>query len=137
MEETALPRILLVDDDLDFLQALRRHLRWQFDVTLAPGPDAALELAASRGPYEVVVSDLHMPGMDGIDLLSRLRTAAPRTVRILLTGAGDVDSAIAAVNQGRVFRYLTKPCPPKTLIRELAAAVKQHRLGSPEPRRKE
>jgi len=123
------PRILLVDDDVNVLDGLRRNLWLRFDVTLATGAAEALELAASQGPYEVVVSDLRMPGMDGIALLSCLRQTSPQTVRVLLTGYGDVDAAVAAVNQGNVFRFLTKPCPLKKLVRALEDSIQQYRLN--------
>jgi hypothetical protein len=76
----------------------------------------------------VVVSDLQMPGMDGITLLSSLRKVSPDTVRVLLTGHADVDAAIAAVNEGNIFRFLRKPCPPGALLRALEASVEQYRL---------
>ncbi|MGD1103712.1 MAG: HD domain-containing phosphohydrolase [Terriglobia bacterium] len=128
MAELVRPRILLVDDEVNVLEGLRRHLRPHFDVTIALGAQAALELAASHGPYEVVVSDLQMPGMDGVTLLSCIRKVSPDTVRVLLTGHADVDAAVAAVNEGNIFRFLNKPCPSGALLRALEASVEQYRL---------
>ena len=122
------PRILLVDDDLAALEGLRRHLWKHFDVTIARGGEEALHLAVSQEPFAVVVSDLRMPGMDGIALLSALRKSSPETVRVLLTGFGDLDVAIAAVNEGNVFRFLEKPCPPWALALALQDSVNHHRL---------
>jgi DNA-binding NtrC family response regulator len=81
----------------------------------------------SERPFAVAVVDLRMPEMDGMALLYCLRIAAPDTVQVLLTGYGDLDSAVAAVNEGNIFRFLTKPCPAATLLRALEASVEQYR----------
>ena len=128
MAELKVPRILLVDDEALVLAALRRQLRAHFDVTVTTEPWEALQLAASKVSYAVVVSDLRMPGMDGVTLLSRIRTLSPDTVRVLLTGNADMEAAIAAVNEGNIFRFLSKPCPTGILLRALEASVEQHRL---------
>jgi response regulator RpfG family c-di-GMP phosphodiesterase len=132
MAESNRPRILLVDDEPLVLAALRRQLRTHFDVTVATESWEAMELVASEGPYAVVVSDLRMPGMDGVALLHSIRELSPDTVRVLLTGYADVDAAIAAVNEGNIFRFLTKPCPTGMLVRALEASVEQHRLVTAE-----
>jgi len=126
MPEKERPRILLVDDDPQVLAALQRQLRHQFDVTATSDAREAMRLVVSSGPYAVVVSDLRMPGMDGVSLLFLIRQTAPETVRLLLTGDTDVESAIAAVNQGNIFRFLTKPCPADILIDVLNASVEQY-----------
>lgn len=121
-------KVILVDDDPNILAGYLRHLRKGLKVDVAEGGLQALELMAKQGPYAVVVSDLKMPGMDGIALLKKVKEASPDTVRIILTGFADVDNAIAAVNEGHVFRFLTKPCDIETLARALAEAIKQYRL---------
>lgn len=140
MLETLRPRVLLVDDDVEVLEALQRQLRRHFDVTATCNPKEAIRLALSNGPFAVVVSDLGMPGMDGVSLLYLIRQAAPETVRVLLPGNGDMEAAISAVNQGNIFRFLTKPCAPTALITALEASVEQYRLvtgrrelGEPSP----
>jgi response regulator RpfG family c-di-GMP phosphodiesterase len=122
------PRILLVDDDPNVLDALRRTLRGSFDVAAAQDPQVALDLLAGSEPFPVVVSDLMMPGMNGVELLTRARALAPDSVRVLLTGHADLGAALAAVNEGHVFRFLTKPVDARLLRRNLEAAVEQHRL---------
>ena len=128
MAELNLPRILIVDDEVLVLDALQRQLRTHFDVTVASEPKEAMKLVVSKGPYAAVVSDLRMPGMDGVALLYCIRKLSPDTVRVLLTGYADVETATAAVNEGNIFRFLNKPCPTVTLIRALEASVEQHRL---------
>jgi len=122
------PRILIVDDESSVLEALRRQLHGQYELTITTDPKEALKKVVTQGPFEVVVSDLRMPGMDGVALLYSIRTLAPDTVRVLLTGNADLEAATAAVNQGNIFRFLTKPCPTKTLVRALQASVEQYRL---------
>ena len=121
-------RILFVDDDPNVLAAIRRNLRDQFSIATASDPSQALALLAKYGPFAVVVSDFKMPGMNGIELLSKIMTLWPETVRILLTGEADMRAAIAAVNQGQVFRFLTKPVLPTPLALTLRSAIDQHHL---------
>lgn len=121
-------RILCVDDEPNVLQAFQRQFHGRFDLCIAQGPEKGLEQLATSGPFAVVVSDLRMPVMDGIEFLRRVREQWPDTVRIMLTGQADLSAAVAAVNQGSVFQFLNKPCPADMLGRTLDAAVEQHRL---------
>ena len=137
MSTSALPRILCVDDDPNLLAGLANTLRRRFDVTTAAnGPDA-LRIVADAGPFDVIVSDYRMPGMDGAEFLRRARQLAPTTVPVLLTGHATLEGAIAAVNEGRVFRILLKPCPPEILIGAIDEAVAQALAPSLERRRYE
>jgi signal transduction histidine kinase len=119
----ARPRILCVDDEPRVLAGLSNVLRRRFDVSIAESGLEALRLIAEQRPFEVVISDARMPGMEGPELLGRVRDVAPETVRILLTGHASLDSAMAAVNVGFAFRFLTKPCAPAVLIEAVDAAV--------------
>jgi response regulator RpfG family c-di-GMP phosphodiesterase len=121
-------RILCVDDEPAILSGFQRTLRREFTVDVASGGEAALASLANAEPYAVVVSDMHMPGMDGVRFLARVREVAPLTVRMMLTGNSSVDTAIEAVNEGHIFRFLTKPCPAETLAKALHAGVAQYRL---------
>jgi len=122
------PKILLVDDEENVLQAYTRVLRGRFALDTALGGEAALECMAARGPYAVVVSDMRMPGMDGVEFLAWARAQHPDTVRIMLTGNADQGTAMAAVNKGAIFRFLTKPCDSELLGETLDLAVRQHEL---------
>lgn len=121
-------RILFVDDEPNILDTFRRNLRRAFDVATAEGPEQGLQALENAGPFAVVVSDLRMPVMDGITFLEHVRERAPDTVRIILSGHGDFATAVAAVNRGAVFRFLTKPCPPEELVTVLRDGLRQHRL---------
>ena len=93
-------KVLLVDDDQNLLQAAKRHLRKRFAVFTALGGTEGLKLIEQEGPFAVIVSDLSMPGMDGMQFLMRVREAAPNTVRMMLTGHADLHTAMTAVNDG-------------------------------------
>lgn len=123
--------ILLVDDEQSILDGLRRQLRNRFQLETAAGPELGLAMIAKQ-PFSVVVSDLRMPGMDGVRFLAEVRERLPDSVRIMLTGQADVDAAVQAVNRGNLFRFLTKPCPPDALVAALDAALAQHRLVTAE-----
>ncbi len=125
-------KVLFVDDDPNVLQAFRRQFRKEFDVETAGGGVEGLEIVASRGPFAVVVSDMRMPGMDGIQFLSTVRQRASESVRVMLTGNADQQTAIEAVNEGQIFRFLTKPCPAEALAKTLAAGVRQYQLVTAE-----
>lgn len=121
-------RILFVDDDAHILQAFQRTLRRRFAIETALGPEEGLKAVREKGPFAVVVSDMRMPNMNGVEFLRQVRLLAPDTVRMILTGNADQQSAIDAVNEGYIFRFLTKPCPPEVLVRTLEAGLEQYRL---------
>ena len=121
-------RILCVDDETNVLNALQRNLRKYFAVDTASDPSQALTLLDHQEPYAVIVADMRMPGMDGVEFLSRARTKCPDSVRIMLTGNADQQTAINAVNRGHVYQFLTKPCPPETLALVVSDGVKQYEL---------
>lgn len=121
-------KILFVDDDANLLEAIQRGLRKQFTVDIAVGGDEGLHRIASDGPYAVIVADMQMPGMTGLEFLRQAQNTAPDSVRMMLTGNSDLKTAVDAVNDGCVFRFLNKPCPPPTLAPALDAGLEQFRL---------
>ncbi|MFU2208517.1 HD domain-containing phosphohydrolase [Solidesulfovibrio sp. C21] len=122
------PRILFVDDDQEILAAYARAFRKQYAVETAAGPGIGLTLLESGLDVAVVVSDLRMPDMDGVEFLGRVRELCPDAVRMILTGFADIAVAMAAVNKSKVFSFLTKPCPEEELEEALGAALRQHQL---------
>ena len=121
-------KILFVDDDPRILKGVRRQLADQFDLQVAECPEEALRLVDGAEQFAVVVSDMRMPGMSGIELLSEIRTRCPDTVRIMLTGFADLESTIEAVNEGNIFRFLSKPCAPEILEKAVVEGLQQFRL---------
>src|SRR4051812_29250328 len=109
MRNMAKPRVLFVDDEPNVLSGIRRGLRNDFDVHTAESGAEALRLIASSEPFAVIVSDCRMPEMDGVELLQRCSKAAPQSVRMMLTGNMDQETAVRAVNSGDVFKFLNKP----------------------------
>jgi response regulator RpfG family c-di-GMP phosphodiesterase len=129
---TARPQVLCLDDEPYVLDGLKRQLRVSYDVVTTTEPLAALDLVAEAEakaePFAVIVSDMRMPQLSGVEVLERATTLSPDTTRILLTGDADIHAAVAAINQGHVFRFLFKPCPQQDLHATVAAASEQHRL---------
>jgi CheY-like chemotaxis protein len=121
-------RILFVDDEPNVLDGIRRNLRKHVDIETAAGGADGLRALETAGPFAVVVSDMRMPNMSGVEFLARVRQQTPESVRMILTGNVDIDAAIAAVNEGHVFRFLTKPCGPEALWTAIEAGVAQYRL---------
>ena len=121
-------KILCVDDDLNILEGFKRQLRKEFELATAVGSEQGLRMVMEEGPFAVVVSDLQMPGMNGIDFLAQVRIHEPDTIRMLLTGNAELQATIDAINQGQIFRFLTKPCTLEALANALKAGLAQHRL---------
>jgi CheY-like chemotaxis protein len=121
-------KILFVDDEPNILQSIQRQLRNRFTLQTAGSGDEALRILKEEGPFSVIVSDMRMPGMNGVELLSKVKDSYPETVRLMLTGNADQETAMEAVNDGQIFRFLTKPCPQATFITSLALALRQYRL---------
>ena len=121
-------KVLFVDDEPNILDGYRRNLRKQFSITTATGGEDALALINSEGPFAVIVSDMNMPQMNGVELLTKAKALAPDTVRMMLTGNADQKTAVDAVNEGDVFRFLNKPCPPPEMATALDAACGHYQL---------
>jgi len=124
--------VLCVDDEPRVLDGLKLTLRRSFDVaTATSGAEGLARLKEMHGAT-VVISDMRMPGMDGAAFLTKVRTHWPDSTRLLLTGETGRDAAVAAVNEGQIFRFLTKPCAPDKLIAAVEAGVRQHQLVTAE-----
>jgi CheY-like chemotaxis protein len=119
-------KILFVDDEPLILDGYKRMLHSEFDVSTAQGGEQGLASVGDNGPYAVVISDMRMPGMSGAEFLAHLRQKAPETVRMLLTGYTGLDAAMSAVNEGNIFRYLTKPCDKQVLIAAINIGIIQY-----------
>lgn len=130
------PRLLFVDDEQRVLNSMRIMFRREYELYLASHGSEALDIV-DREDIDVIVADHRMPQMTGVEVLSRVRTRSPRTVRILLTGYADLDAVEGSINESEVFRFLTKPCPPQQLKETVELAAKLAReapaAGAPEP----
>jgi response regulator RpfG family c-di-GMP phosphodiesterase len=121
-------KILFVDDDITILTIHRINFSSKFETLYAKSGEEGIEILKEALPVAAVVSDYSMPEMDGITFLTKVREISKDTVRIMLTGVADVQLAVNAVNEGNIFRFLTKPCPPDFLIKTLESAVEQYQL---------
>jgi response regulator RpfG family c-di-GMP phosphodiesterase len=121
-------RILLVDDEPSILEAYKRSLRNHFTLVTANSGSEALDILASEEAFAVIVSDMKMPQMNGIELLSTVKDKYPNIVRLLLTGNADQETAVLAINTSDVFQFLQKPCQAEQMIAAIEKALDHHRL---------
>ena len=128
MTATEKPRVLCVDDEQEVLESFQQNLRKHFAVTTAQSGAEAIDILRKEPSFSVIVSDMRMPGMDGAMFLARARQINHETTRILLTGYTDMDAAMSAINEGFIFRFLTKPCPADVLVNAIRHGVIQHNL---------
>jgi response regulator RpfG family c-di-GMP phosphodiesterase len=121
-------RVLFVDDEPQVLDGIQRSLHKQVDLRTAPSAAEGLVLLREAGPFALVISDLRMPVTNGAQFLASVREQAPDTVRMILSGQADLQATIAAVNEGHIYRFLSKPCPSEQLLAAVEDGLKQHRL---------
>jgi DNA-binding NtrC family response regulator len=128
MTARTLPKVLCVDDEPALLRSLRWLLRGEFEVTIASDPAQALAiLGADR--FDVIISDQRMPGMTGTEFLQHAKVTAPHAMRLLLTGYADFGAVVSALNDGDVFRYISKPWDNTKLIRAVQEAARLARMS--------
>jgi len=125
---TGKARILFVDDEKRVLNSMRGLFRREYELFLANDGAEAVRIA-SENEIDVIVADQRMPGLTGIEVLGQIKEKSPRTVRILLTGYADPTAVEGSINIGEVFRFLSKPCPPKMLRETLSLAVNASRTA--------
>jgi len=121
-------RVLFVDDEPQVLEGIQRALRKQVEVQTATSGAEGLRLLREAGPFALVVSDMRMPSVSGAQFLMKVREQSPDTVRLVLSGQADLQATIEAVNQGHIYRFLSKPCPVEQLLAAIEDGLKQHRL---------
>ena len=118
--------MLLVDDDPDTLYTLRSVLQVDgYDIHTATSAQQALDVLA-RTRIAVIVSDQRMPGMTGTEFLRRAKIMYPETLRIVLSGDPDPATVTAAINDGAVYKFLTKPCTNADLREDIRRAFHHH-----------
>lgn len=121
------PRILIVDDEINLLRVTQLRLQQDgYEVATAHDGKSALELL-ERSPQELIITDLRMPGLSGMDLLKRVKQAHPETIIVVLTAFGTIESAVEAMKEG-AYDYLIKPVNSEALKIVVARALDHHRL---------
>ena len=121
--------VLFIDDDYKILNSFKRSLTPEYRVFVADNPVEGLRVFEEKGPFSVLVSDMRMPEMNGVEVLCRAQEIDSDTTRVLLTGYADQQAAIDAVNKGKVFKFLTKPCPMQTLVPILDEGIYNYKLN--------
>ena len=119
--------VLLVDDEINILNSFKRTLRHHIDIDLAKSGKEALQLISTK-QYAVVVSDMQMPEMSGLELLKAVKDTSPETVRMMFTGNSDQKTAVDAVNFADVFKFINKPCTSEDLLVYIDAGLRQYDL---------
>jgi CheY-like chemotaxis protein len=122
------PKILFVDDEESILRGVKLNLGRTYDISTASSGRDALSLLEEEEPFQVIVSDFAMPGMNGADFLEKVREQDKEVVTLLLTGQANFDDLCEVVRRGEIFRLLGKPCPPEILSKNLEQALKQYAL---------
>jgi CheY-like chemotaxis protein len=127
-------RVLIVDDEPQALEALRDLLhKDSFEVVTASSAREALTVLVSH-PVDVVLSDECMPGMTGLQFLAAVAQDYPETVRMIITGKAKLETMVQALNDGVLHRFLTKPCPAKTLLAAITEGLARRVPAAPDPR---
>ncbi|HYD81969.1 MAG TPA: HD domain-containing phosphohydrolase [Paucimonas sp.] len=122
------PRILFVDDEQNILSSLRRLFRTHgYQVLTADGGASGLEILEKEA-VDLVISDMRMPQMDGAQFLEKVRERWPDTIRLLLTGYSDIQSILAAINRGEIYRYITKPWDDNDIVLVVRHALERRAL---------
>ena len=121
-------KILILDDDLNILASMKRNLR-RFDISLFSNPLDAID-ALEKDNFAVALSDMQMPGLNGVDFLEHVKSVSPDTVRIMLTGYADLNNTMDAINKANVHRFLTKPFEIDNLISVLEDALCKYKESS-------
>jgi CheY-like chemotaxis protein len=123
-----LPRALIVDDEKDNLDALKRLLRKDVETITAESGEEAIEVFSKGRDWDVIVSDQRMPGMSGSLLFEKLQAIDSLPTRILLTGFADIDAVIEAVNHGHIWKYIAKPWEPEDFKVTIRQGVERTQL---------
>lgn len=115
--------VLFVDDEPALLENVTVNLRKEpYRIVTCTSGAEAIELLAQQ-PVDVIISDERMPGMSGSQLLAQVRTRYPSMMRVMLTGQASLEATIRAINEGEVYRFLTKPCTPVQLAQTIRDAL--------------
>ena len=117
--------ILVVDDEPEMLYSLRNLLRREFEVFTAGSGEEGIKILQEH-EIHLVITDQRMPIMTGVELLHRIKNEHPAAMRLIFTGYADIKTVIDAINQGNVFRYITKPWDPEELLAALRDAGQRY-----------
>lgn len=122
-------KLLCVDDERNVLRALERiFMDEDYDILTAASGEEGLALFAANPDIQVVISDYRMPGMNGVEFLRQVCEKYPDTVRIVLSGYADTSAVVAAINEGQIYKFVSKPWSDEELRQTVAKAVESFAL---------
>jgi len=116
--------LLFIDDSI--ANIFKKQFSNEYDIDIANSASEGLKLIIEKGQYAVVISDMKLPGMDGIEFFEKIKTLAPMSVRIMLTGNADLTISIDAINKGSIFQFLTKPCTRNYMDQVLKLSIDKY-----------
>jgi len=119
-------RLLFVDDDERILAIFKKQFEKRYKIDLAKDPNEGLNFIKNNPSYSVIIADMRMPGMNGIEFLEKTKIISPDSIRIMLTGNAELDVAINAINKGNIFKFLTKPCLKKDFENAVQLGIKKY-----------
>ena len=125
-------KLLFVDDERPLLNGISRRLGCEYDITTAESGAEGLQAIEEGGPFSVIFTDMRMPRMDGVEFAERAKSIAPESTFIMLTGNQDQVTAVNALNRGRVFRFLNKPCNSDDIRNAIEDGIRQYELVTSE-----
>ena len=120
-------RLLVIDDEIEVTKSIVRQFRKKYDVFSANSGEEALDIM-EKNDIQVIISDQRMPGMTGVDFFARIKEKYPESLKLILTGYSDIEAVVGAINDGQVFRYITKPWIPEELNGIIAEAFQKYEL---------
>ncbi len=121
-------KVMLLDDQVEITDLLKKQIGPLFDCVFVNDPSEALAILLAQGPFAVVLSDYQMPGMDGVQFLREVSERAPDTVPMMLTAHDDIDIAVAALHEGNIFRFLRKPWDRDVIVKSINDALELYRV---------
>lgn len=119
--------LLVVDDEIEILKSIKRQFRKKYNVFTAENAIDALQVMANES-IQVVISDQRMPAMSGTEFLNIVKEKFPEALKLIITGYSDIEAVIGAINEGQIFRYITKPWNPIELESILSEAFEKYEL---------
>jgi DNA-binding NtrC family response regulator len=123
-------KLLCVDDERNILRALERiFMDDDYEILTAASAEEGLALFAANPDIQVVISDYRMPGMNGVEFLRQICEEYPDTVRIVLSGYADTASVVSAINEGQIYKFVSKPWSDEELRQTVAKAVQSFALN--------
>ena len=120
-------KILFVDDDEKFLNLYEKKFSNKYEIHTAKDAKSAIKMLNHNDSFAVIIADMFMPEINGIEFLEKVKDKSPDSIRIIITGECNLDIAIQAINRGNVFHFLTKPCTKEEIKSILDSGIEKYK----------